>query len=225
MKDVEDWGMDKLSELKVVAEKIKSCSRCELSRERKFIYPGVGSPDSKVIFIGTAPGPSCDRILSLSTAHPFIEGARTPFYEGTDTGKILNSWFDFMGLNRDDFYLTNLVKCPVKRESPPFDPTPKQIENCSLWLEREIVIIQPKLIVTLGFSAKKHLLGAGIQCNYGECKEIHKCYGGKNMMIKFFPLPHPMNVQGYSLRPCEISNEVRNMLTELKRLVKEIETA
>lgn len=131
----------KEKELEALREFIGDCRRCRLCEDRKNIVFGVGNPDSPVLFIGEGPGVDED-----AQGEPFVGAA----------GKRLNVWIVKLGLGRSDVYIANIVKC-----RPPGNRTPRPDEaaTCLPFLERQIEIIAPKLIVTLGGPALNYLLG------------------------------------------------------------------
>jgi DNA polymerase len=131
----------KEKELNELIEFIGNCTRCRLCEGRKNIVFGVGTPAAPVIFIGEGPGVDED-----TQGEPFVGAA----------GKRLNLWIVKLGLARKDVYIGNIVKC-----RPPGNRTPRPDEaaTCLPFLKRQIEIIAPKLIVTLGGPALNYLLG------------------------------------------------------------------
>jgi DNA polymerase len=128
--------------LEELAEEIRVCVKCPLCASRKNAVPGDGKPSAKLMIIGEAPGKEEDE-----TGHPFV-GA---------SGRFLNSVLEGTGIKREDFFITNVVKC-----RPPKNRTPKRIEidTCtSNYLFEQIELINPRLIMLLGGVAAKKLLG------------------------------------------------------------------
>lgn len=131
-------------------EKYKSCTRCPLGETRiKFVF-GVGNPEASVLFIGEGPGYEEDR-----KGEPFVGKA----------GQLLDKIMASIGLNRENAYIANIVKChpmtnPQMPEARGNDraPNPLEVETCSPILRRQIAIIQPKIIVTLGSPSSKAIL-------------------------------------------------------------------
>jgi DNA polymerase len=132
---------EKLSKLK---EEIGDCQRCRLSKGRKNIVFGEGSPDAELMFIGEAPGREED-----IHARPFVG----------DAGKLLTRLIVKMGLKREDVYIANIVKC-----RPPYNRNPgeDEIAVCRYFVERQVEIIKPRIIVCLGKISAQALLGVGI---------------------------------------------------------------
>lgn len=131
---------DKAAALKAVAEEIAGCTACVLSRGRTHTVPGEGSPDADLMFIGEGPGHDED-----ISGRPFVGRA----------GGLLTKMIGAMGLTRGDIYIGNVVKC-----RPPNNRTPQPDEVAACWgyLLRQLQIIRPKVIVTLGNPATKKLL-------------------------------------------------------------------
>ena len=118
--------------LDVVASEVIVCRKCPLWKSRKSAVPGEGNPESQVMFIGEAPGQSED-----IEGRPFVGAA----------GKFLETLLSEIGLSRNDVFIGNIVKCRPPRNR---EPTPNEIQTCTPYLDRQIKIIKPKFIVTLG---------------------------------------------------------------------------
>jgi uracil-DNA glycosylase len=134
-------GDPRLSELHAVAAEVEGCSRCPLSLNRTRTVPGEGSFDPPVLFVGEGPGEEEDR-----TGRPFVGAA----------GRYLDKWIAAAGLERGACYIANCVKCrpPQNRE-----PHPDELAACLPYLERQITVLAPRLIVCLGRIAAQTLLG------------------------------------------------------------------
>jgi uracil-DNA glycosylase len=119
-------------ELDVVASEVRVCTKCPLWKSRKNAVPGVGNPEVRTMLIGEAPGRSED-----VKGEPFVGTA----------GRLLDTLLSQIGLSREQVFITNVVKCrpPGNRQ-----PKPLEIETCTPYLNRQILIIQPEFIVTLG---------------------------------------------------------------------------
>jgi len=122
----------KEEEMKALIEEIASCTRCPLHATRKNPVPGEGSLDAPLMLIGEAPGRWEDE-----KGRPFVGAA----------GKLLDSLLASIGLKREEVFIANVLKCrpPGNR-----DPRPDEIEACTPFLDRQIRIIRPKVIATLG---------------------------------------------------------------------------
>ena len=121
--------MSALSELNT---EIALCQQCEIAKYRNKVVPGEGAEDADIMFIGEAPGWHEDQ-----QGRPFVGPA----------GKYLDELLASIGLKRQQVYIANVIKC---RPQGNRDPLPQEIQNCRHWLERQIEIIHPKMIVTLG---------------------------------------------------------------------------
>ena len=125
-----------------VEREAKGCTRCPLAQGRTQVVFGVGSSSADLMFVGEAPGQQEDL-----QGEPFVGRS----------GQLLDRMvLEEMGLTRDRFYIANTVKCrpPGNR-----DPQPLEIAACGPWLESQVDLIDPKVVVTLGNFAAKLLLG------------------------------------------------------------------
>lgn len=139
----ERGGEIKEAALKALIEEIGDCRRCKLSGKRTHIVFGEGNPDARLMFIGEAPGREEDL-----RARPFVGEA----------GMLLTRLIEKMGFSREDVYIANIVKCrpPMNR-----DPDPDEIETCRGFVERQIEIINPGVIMSLGRISSLTLIGNG----------------------------------------------------------------
>jgi DNA polymerase len=133
---------DKPAALRVIREDIGVCTRCQLSQGRTNIVFGVGDPQARIMFVGEGPGADED-----AQGEPFVGRA----------GQLLNNMITAMGIRREDVYIGNVVKC-----RPPQNRTPERDEcsTCGPFLMRQISVVRPEIIVALGATAAKFLLGA-----------------------------------------------------------------
>jgi len=132
---------DPVEALRVIREDLGDCTRCKLHKQgRKQIVFGVGNPRAELMFVGEGPGADEDE-----QGEPFVGRA----------GQLLNNMIKAMGLQRQQVYIANIVKC-----RPPGNRTPErdECETCSPFLMRQIAVIKPKVIVALGAVAAKNLL-------------------------------------------------------------------
>ena len=121
-----------MSTLSKLSEEITLCQLCEIAKYRTKTVPGEGAEDAEIMFIGEAPGWHEDQ-----QGRPFVGPA----------GQYLDQLLALIGLKRQQVYIANVIKCrPMENR----DPLPSEILNCRKWLERQIEVIQPKMIVTLG---------------------------------------------------------------------------
>ena len=132
------------NDLTSLDEVVKKCKKCNLHKTRQNTVFGEGDPDSDIMIIGEAPGREEDEV-----GRPFIGRA----------GKLLNEFLKSIGLNRDLVFIVNTIKCrpPENR-----DPEIVEINACSDYLDQQINIIKPKVLVLLGKIAANRLLGEDI---------------------------------------------------------------
>jgi uracil-DNA glycosylase family 4 len=132
---------DKKNALAALRADIGDCTRCKLSHKRTHIVFGEGNPAARLMFIGEAPGREEDL-----QGKPFVG----------DAGTVLTRLINKMGFQREDVYIANIVKCrpPMNR-----DPEIDEIEHCRNFLESQIEIIQPEVIISLGRVSAMTLTG------------------------------------------------------------------
>lgn len=129
--------MSELDRLRVVAE---ACTACGLAQTRTKVVFGVGAPDADLLFVGEAPGRNED-----------IEGV--PFVGAA--GRLLDTLMAEVGIDRERSYIANVLKCRPPNNR---DPLPDEIDSCKGFLRRQIDLIDPRVVVTLGNFASKLLL-------------------------------------------------------------------
>lgn len=167
--------MSNKEDMKNVTDSVNKCKKCELYKTRNKPVVGEGSLDSNIIFIGEAPGRNED-----NSGKPFVGKA----------GKIFDELLRSIGLQRNDVYITNILKCRPQNNRNPLNA---EIEACKKYLTNQIEIIKPKIIVTLGnfataFIFKKFSLkNDKISKIHSKVFEINSSHG----IIKIIPLYHP----------------------------------
>ncbi|OGY21306.1 MAG: hypothetical protein A2126_02395 [Candidatus Woykebacteria bacterium GWB1_45_5] len=124
--------MDNRDKLSTLARQIQICKKCPLYKEATKAVPGEGSSEAKIVFIGEGPG-----FYEDVQGKPFVGNA----------GKYLDFLLTKVGLKRDEVFITNVVK---HRPPENRDPATAEVIACSAWLEQQLAIISPKIIVTLG---------------------------------------------------------------------------
>lgn len=142
-------------ELRELAEQIGRCPKCELAKTRTHAVPGEGNPSASIVFIGEGPG-----FYEDQQARPFVGPA----------GKFLDELLASIGLKRQDVFICNVLKCrpPGNR-----DPLPDEMSACKPWLDRQLEIIAPKVIVTLGrFSMTRYFPGQSISKIHGQPRRV-----------------------------------------------------
>jgi DNA polymerase len=168
-------------ELAAVALASSTCTACKLATTRTQVVFGVGDPDADLLFVGEGPGEQEDL-----RGEPFIGRA----------GGLLTQLIEGIGLTRAEVYIANVVKCrpPGNR-----DPQPDEIVACAPWLDRQLELIRPRVIVTLGNFATKLLLDTkdGITKLRGQEFE----YARAGVIATLVPTYHPSAVLRGGGRP------------------------
>ncbi len=155
-----------MGELESLYEEIKRCTKCRLHQSRTKAVPGEGPENARIMFIGEAPGFHEDR-----QGRPFVGAA----------GQFLDELLASIGLKREEVYICNVIKCrpPGNR-----DPLKDEIEACEPYLDRQLEIVKPRLVVTLGrYSLAKFLPKASITKVRGQPIKVGK--------IICYPVLHP----------------------------------
>jgi DNA polymerase len=167
-----DRGTDRAARLEAIAAEVRVCTNCRLHETRTLAVPGEGSPETEVVFVGEGPGYNEDR-----QGRPFVGRA------GALLGKFLGS----LGWRREDVFITNIVKCrpPENR-----DPEPDEIAACAPYLRRQLEVLDPALVVTLGrHSLGRFMPGARISQAHGTTGPVDPATGAANALA--FALYHP----------------------------------
>ena len=171
---------------------VHECTRCTLSRKRTNAVPGEGSLDADVMFVGEAPGYYEDR-----DGRPFVGRA----------GQLLDELLASIGLRREEVYIANLLKCrPLNNR----DPLPGEIEACRPYLDRQIEMIAPKVVVMLGkYSFNQFFPGESI----GRARGKPMSWNG----VTAYPMYHPAAaLHNPRLRPV-IEDDFRNLLRLIEK--------
>jgi DNA polymerase len=178
---------DVIIELEKIADEVRKCRKCEIGYSRTNAVPGEGNPNVHIMFIGEGPGADED-----AQGRPFVGRA----------GQLLDKIIAAMGLKRGDVYIGNVLKCrpPENR-----DPKPEEIINCLPYLQRQIELINPEIIVALGAHATRALLNNNK--SIGQLRGIfHEYYPGLGKPpIKLMATYHP----AYLLRNYSHENRQR----------------
>ncbi|MGD9116723.1 MAG: uracil-DNA glycosylase [Dehalococcoidia bacterium] len=188
-----------MSALTELNKEIALCQQCEIAKYRNRVVPGEGAEAADIMFIGEAPGWHEDQ-----QGRPFVGPA----------GKFLDELLASIGLTRAQVYIANVIKC---RPQGNRDPLPMEIQNCRVWLERQIEIIDPKMIVTLGrYSMAMYFPG----------KSISKIHGTamKRDNVLYYAMYHPAAAlhQG-SLRQALLDDmlKIPTLLSQLETIKEE----
>ena len=155
-----------MSELEELHQRIAACPDCDLCRTRTHAVPGEGPPNAEVLFVGEAPG-----FYEDQQARPFVGPA----------GRFLDELIASIGLRRDQGFITNVVKCRPPNNR---DPLPGEIDACRKHLQRQIELIGPRIIVSLGrYSLAWFFPREAISKVHGQAKVRDGIY--------FIPMYHP----------------------------------
>ena len=156
-----------IQNFKELEEQIKDCKKCKLCNNRHNIVLGTGNRQAKIMFIGEGPGADED-----IQGEPFVGRA----------GKLMNKAFDGLGINREEVYIANIVKC-----RPPQNRNPEQdeIDSCIDYLRTQVMLVKPEIIVLLGSVALKAILGKEYSITSSRGKWVEK------KGIRYLPTFHP----------------------------------
>jgi uracil-DNA glycosylase family 4 len=158
--------------LEEIASEVKSCTRCRLHETRTLAVPGEGSPDTEVVFVGEGPGFNEDRL-----GRPFVGRA----------GDLLGKFLATLRWKREEVFITNIVKC---RPPDNRDPEPDEIAACAPYLRRQLEVLDPALVVTLGrHSLGRFMPGERISQAHGTVRPVDPASGAANALA--FALYHP----------------------------------
>ncbi len=181
-----------MSDFDELVRQIHDCRKCALSEKRTNAVPGEGSPTADIMFIGEGPGFNEDR-----DGRPFVGRS----------GRFLDEMLAGIGLRRQDVYITNVVKCrpPSNR-----DPLPSEIEACNPYLDAQIEMIAPRVVVMLGkHSFNRFFPGESI----GRARGKPRNWNG----VIAYPMYHPAAaLHNPGLRPV-IEEDFRNLLKQLEK--------
>ncbi len=149
------------------ANEVRGCTKCRLCEQRTQTVFGEGDPDAKIFFIGEGPGETEDR-----TGRPFVGRA----------GELLTKMILGMGLKREQVYIANIVKC-----RPPQNrvPAPDEVATCTPYLEGQLEIVRPQVIVTLGLPSSRYMLQSNL--SMGRLRGNWHAWRGIKLMPTFHP--------------------------------------
>jgi DNA polymerase len=191
---------DKAAELEKIAEEVRQCRKCDLGSSRTNAVPGEGNPDARIMFVGEAPGADED-----AQGRPFVGRA----------GQLLDKIINACGLKRSDVFIGNILKCrpPENR-----DPRAEEIISCLPYLQRQIEIIDPEIIVALGAHAAKTLLNS--TKSIGQLRgQFHEYYTGIGRPpVKLMATYHT----AYLLRNYSQENR-RKVWEDMKKVLAELD--
>lgn len=186
--------VDKLSALQKIAEEVALCRRCQLYKGVNPV-PGEGNPDAQVMFIGEAPG-----FYENKLGRPFVGRS----------GQLLERELLRIGMSREEVFIANMV-----RHRPPNnrDPLPKELAACTVWLDAQMKVIQPQLVVTLGrFAMEKFISGQFISRIHGQAQHVTWLENS----FQLFPMFHP----SAALRNPLVNKQFVEDFDKLKKVLK-----
>jgi DNA polymerase len=158
--------------LETIASEVRACRRCRLHQGRTSAVPGEGHPGTEVVFVGEAPGQTEDR-----QGRPFVGRA----------GGLLVRLLDDIGWRRDEVFITNVVKC---RPPDNRDPEADEIAACGPYLRRQLEVLDPALVVTLGrHSMGRFMPGAKISAAHGTARPMDPSSGARHATV--YAMYHP----------------------------------
>jgi DNA polymerase len=158
--------------LEAIAAEVRTCTNCRLHQTRTQAVPGEGDPDTEVVFVGEGPGFNEDR-----QGRPFVGRA----------GDLLVKLLGTIGWQRTDVFITNVVKC---RPPDNRDPQPDEIAACAPFLRRQLEVLDPAVVVTLGrYSMGTFMPGARISQAHGTVRPVDPATGATSAMV--FAMYHP----------------------------------
>ena len=163
---------ERRSALEAIAAEVRVCTNCRLHETRTRAVPGEGDPETEVVFVGEGPGFNEDR-----DGRPFIGRA----------GDLLVKLLASIGWRREDVFITNVVKC---RPPDNRDPQPDEIAACAPYLRRQLEVLDPAVVVTLGrFSMGTFMPGARISQAHGTIRPVDPATGASSALV--FAMYHP----------------------------------
>ena len=191
---------EKAAELEKIAGQVRQCCKCTLGSSRTNAVPGEGNPDARIMFVGEAPGADED-----AQGRPFVGRA----------GQLLDKIITACGLKRSDVFIGNILKCrpPGNR-----DPRADEIISCLPYLQRQIEIIEPEILVALGAHAARTLLNS--TKSIGQLRgQFHEYYTGIGQSpVKLMPTYHT----AYLLRNYSPENR-RKVWEDMKKVLAELD--
>ena len=190
----------KSQKLKKIDDQVTKCKKCELAATRTNPVPGEGNPDARIVFVGEAPGADED-----AQGRPFVGRA----------GQLLDKIINAMGLKRSDVFICNILK---SRPPGNRDPKPDEIIACLPYLQSQLEIIEPEIIVALGAHAARTLLNTNT--TIGRLRgQFHEYYIGlDHTPIKLMATYHP----AYLLRNYSPDNR-RKVWDDMKKVLSELD--
>jgi uracil-DNA glycosylase len=169
--------ISKAKDLESLREMCECCQQCDLGASRQKVVFGEGNPEASLFFLGEAPGAREDE-----SGRPFVGRA----------GELLDNMLAEAGLSRNDVYITGSCKC-----RPPKNRNPKrgELQSCRPWLQKQLELIKPEVVVCLGLVATQNMLGHGVKM-----AKVHGHWFEQSHFL-IYPTYHPAAVLRNSVKP------------------------
>ena len=182
--------------LEEINEEVKKCTKCGLCEKRTNTVFADGNPNAKIMFIGEGPGGDEDK-----QGIPFVGKA----------GQLMNQAFKGLGIERDKIYIANIVKC-----RPPGNRTPTKAEanSCLDYLRNQVMLVKPEIIVLMGNTALKNILGE----QYGITSSRGKWVEKKG--IKYMSTFHPAALLRDDSKKIDFWNDLKLVIAECNRKIR-----
>lgn len=175
-----------------VKESIKDCKKCKLCTGRKNIVFGVGNKNADIMFIGEGPGADED-----AQGIPFVGKA----------GQLMNKAFDVVGIEREEVYIANIVKCRPPNNR---DPEPDEVLSCINYLRNQVMIVKPKIIVLLGRISLQNILGQEYKITASRGKWVEK------KGILYMPTWHPAALLRDETKKIDFIRDLKEVIKKLE---------
>lgn len=183
-------------EINELEKSIINCNKCKLCQKRQNIVFGEGNINAKIMFIGEGPGGDEDK-----EGRPFVGKA----------GQLMNKAFDIVGINREEVYIANIVKCRPPQNR---DPEQDEIEECINYLRNQVIIIKPKIIVLLGRISLQSILGKEYKITTSRGMWIEK------KGILYMPTWHPAALLRDETKKIDFVKDLMKINEKLEELEK-----
>ncbi|MBU1149070.1 uracil-DNA glycosylase [Patescibacteria group bacterium] len=183
-----------MDSLNNIAEEVQNCHKCALAQGRTKTVPGTGADKSEIMFIGEGPGKEEDK-----QGLPFVGSA----------GKFLDELLTTINLSRSDVYIGNIVKCRPPQNR---DPLPEEVNTCFPYLQKQIAVIKPKLIVLLGRHSMYQFLPENLKIS-----QVHGQAFRRQGQV-YLPLYHPAAALYHGSLRDTIINDFKKIPLILKKV-------
>mgnify|MGYP004538293117 FL=1 len=172
---------------------IKDCNTCKLCTRRKNIVFGVGNENADIMFIGEGPGADED-----TQGIPFVGKA----------GQLMNKAFDVVGIEREEVYIANIVKCRPPNNR---DPEPDEVLGCINYLRNQVMIVKPKIIVLLGRISLQNILGKEYKMTASRGKWVER------KGIYYMPTWHPAALLRDETKKLDFIRDLKEVVNKLDK--------